>query len=188
MAVKDKDLKRIIDGCKKGKPEHQKELYDRFSSFMFSVCNRYARNYTDAEDVFQEGFLKVFTNINQLRNEAALVWWMKKIFINEALMFYKKQPDLYRIDTVSIEGEPMIENENETIFSRMSIEELTGLIQELPNRMRLVFNMFVIEGFSHQEISGILSISVGTSKSHLHDARKLLRARISQLVKKKNYG
>jgi len=187
LAAKDKDLIRIVEGCKKGSPGHQKELYDRFAPYMFSICNRYAKNYMDAEDIFQEGFLKVFTNIHQLRNVDAIMWWMKKIFVNEALMFYKKQPDLYRLNTYSGEqNERMIEVE--MTISKISTEEISRMIQKLPNKMRLVFNMYIIEGFTHQEISDMLGISVGTSKSNLHDARKMLQARIRQLENNKKYG
>lgn len=184
MAVKDKELKRIVEGCKKGNPGDQKELYHRFASYMLSICNRYARNIMDAEDIFQEGFLKVYANIHQLKRVEAVMWWMKRIFVNEALSFYQKQPDLYRLDNIPEEKGDL--TEEETPVSKISTEEMTLMIQNLPNKMRMVFNMYVIEGYTHQEISDLLGISVGTSKSNLHDARKILQMKIRQFEYQKN--
>ena len=154
---------------------------------MLSLCYRYAKNKPDAEDIFQEGFCKVYENIRQLRNTEAAEWWMKKIFVNEALMFYKKQTALHLVDNVVLLENSMRDNicDNNTILNNLNTDELTRIIQNLPKRMRMVFNMYVIEGFSHQEIADMLEISVGTSKSHLHDARKLLQ---HKLEKTRLYG
>ena len=156
---------------------------------MLSLCYRYAKNKSDAKDIFQEGFLKVFENILQLRNTEAVEWWMKKIFVNEAFKFYKKQTRLYLVDNITLLENSISDyfDDNDDILSKMATEELTRIIQNLPERMRMVFNMHIIEGFSHQEIADMLEISVGTSKSHLHDARKHLQHNI--IIKKiKLYG
>ncbi len=145
---------------------------------MLGLCYRYAKNKSDAEDIFQEGFLKVFENIRQLRNPEVVEWWMKKIFINEAFKFYKKQTGLYLVDDITLLENSMSDNINDDILNKMETDELTRIIQNLPERMRMVFNMHIIEGFSHQEIANMLEISVGTSKSHLHDARKQLQRNI----------
>ena len=149
---------------------------------MLGLCYRYAKNKSDAEDIFQEGFLKVFENIRQLRNPEVVEWWMKKIFINEAFKFYKKQTGLYLVDDIALLENRISDNINDDILNKMGTDELTRIIQNLPERMRMVFNMYIIEGFSHKEIANILEISVGTSKSHLHDARKQLQRNI--LLKK----
>ena len=149
---------------------------------MLGLCYRYAKNKSDAEDIFQEGFLKVFENIRQLRNPEVVEWWMKKIFINEAFKFYKKQTGLYLVDDITLLENNMSDNFNDDILNKMETDELTRIIQNLPERMRMVFNMHIIEGFSHQEIANMLEISVGTSKSHLHDARKQLQHNI--IIKK----
>ena len=176
-------LEKIIAGCISGSVKSQKDLYDRFASIMLSLCYRYAKHKADAEDIFQEGFCKVFENIQQLRNTEAAEWWMKKIFVNEALKFYKKQTRLHLVDDiVSLENSLNDSiGDNNTILNRINTDELTRNIQNLPKRMRMVFNMYVIEGFSHQEIADMLDISVGTSKSNLHDARKLLQHKLKKI-------
>ena len=169
-------MKKIIAGCKHGNTKSKKDLYDRFASLMLSLCYRYAKNKPDAEDIFQEGFLKVYENIRQLRNTDAVEWWMKKIFVNEAFKFYKKKTGLYLVDDINLLGNSI--NDNNNVFNDIATDELTRIIQNLPDRMRIVFNMYGIEGFSHKEIADMLKISVGTSKSHLHDARKQLQHKI----------
>ena len=150
---------------------------------MLSLCYRYAKNKPDAEDIFQEGFCKVFENIKQLRNTEATKWWMKKIFVNEALNFYKTQTRLNLVDDfVFLENSI---SDNNAILNKIETDELTRIIQNIPEGMRMVFNMYIIEGFSHQDIAGMLEISVGTSKSHLHDARKLLQHKLKKI---KLYG
>ncbi len=150
---------------------------------MLSLCYRYAKNKPDAEDIFQEGFCKVYENIQQLRNTEAAEWWMKKIFVNEALKFYKTQTRLNLVDDfVFLENSI---SDNNAILNKIETDELTRIIQNIPERMRMVFNMYIIEGFSHQEIAGMLKISVGTSKSHLHDARKRLQHKLKKI---KLYG
>ena len=185
--MKNRSLKKIIAGCLRGNAKSQKELYDRLAPLMLSLCYRYANNKPDAEDIFQEGFFKVYKNIQQLKNTEAVEWWMKKIFINEAMKFYKKQRRLYLVDDTYIMEHYLLEHnsDNNTILNKMETEKLTQIIQNLPERMRMVFNMYIIEGFSHQEIADMLEISVGTSKSHLHDARKQLQHNINKI---KLYG
>jgi RNA polymerase sigma-70 factor (ECF subfamily) len=168
-------LKKIIAGCIRRNVKSQKDLYERFAPLMLGLCYRYAKNKSDAEDIFQEGFLKVFENIRQLRNPEVVEWWMKRIFVNEAFKFYKKQTGLYLVDDITLLENNISDNINDDILSKMETDELTRIIQKLPERMRIVFNMHIIEGFSHQEIANMLKISVGTSKSHLHDARKQLQ-------------
>lgn len=151
---------------------------------MLSLCYRYAKNKSDAKDIFQEGFLKVFENIRQLRNTDSVEWWMKRIFINEAFKFYKKQTGLYLVDNITLLENSISDyiDNNDNIINKMETDQITRIIQNLPERMRMVFNLHIIEGFSHQEIADMLEISVGTSKSHLHDARKQLQHNI--IIKK----
>ena len=177
-------MKKIIAGCIRRNAKSQKDLYDRFAPLMLSLCYRYAKNKSDAKDIFQEGFLKVFENIRQLRNIEAVEWWMKRIFVNEAFKFYKKQTGLYLVDNINLLENSISNyiNDNDDIINKMETDQITRIIQNLPERMRMVFNMHIIEGFSHQEIADKLEISVGTSKSHLHDARKQLQHNI--IIKK----
>ena len=180
--------KRLVKKCIKGETKAQKELYDLFSAKMLSTCYRYARNKTDAEDIFQTSWLKVYENIHQLRNTDLLEWWMKKIFVNEAFLFYKK---IKRI--VFSDENYLFEQDNradERIIQDIHYDQITKTIQDLPDKMRMVFNLYIIEGFSHKEIAETMEISVGTSKSQLHDARKIIKQKIELLntVKKQKFS
>ena len=171
--------KKIVRACIHGKPVAQQELYDLFSSKMLSVCYRYARNKNDAEDIFQSAWLKIFENLKQLRKIELLEWWMKKIFINEALQLYNKAKKVVLTDEdYYFEG---ANRDDVVILQSFHYDQITQFIQELPNKMRMVFNMYVIEDFSHKEIAEKMEISIGTSKSQLHDARKILQKKIEQL-------
>lgn len=171
------NLKTIIDGCVKNDRGCQKQLYCIYAPGMNSLCMRYARNTVDAKDIFQSGFLRVFENIHQLRNINSVEWWIRKIFVNEAFIFYKKE-----LKTIYTNVEETFSNkliERNSIINDLELEYINTLIQNLPDKMRLVFNLYIIEGFSHQEIADQLNISIGTSKSNLHDARKILIKKIN---------
>ena len=144
---------------------------------MFSICLRYANNNRDAEDIFQEGFYKIYQNIGQVKNAEALSGWIRKIFVNVALEYNRKGHSL----RVVVDND-VIEKSNETTFNTaiddLSFEELTTLIQSLPSGCKMVFNMYAVDGYSHQEIADELCISIGTSKSQLFAARQLLQKKI----------
>lgn len=181
--IKDLNITQIVKDCVKGKPEAQRQLYDIFSGKMLSVCYRYMSNKTDAEDVFQEGFLKVFQNISQLRNEDQVEWWMKKIFINEALQIYHKKKKIEFTDE-----ENKLENnqyDEFNLFSKLQSDEISKILHSLPEKMKITFNMYAIEGYSHKEIAEKLKVTEGTSKSNLHDARRILQEKINILYNEK---
>lgn len=180
------DTKGLIKKCISNDAGAQSEMYNRFAPKMLSVCYRYASSKNDAEDIFQEGFLKVFENLNQLKNYNLLERWMKKIFINEALKLYNNNKQIYLVDNLSLLGG--VANAEYDVLNRLATDEILLLIQDLPHKMRMVFNMYVIEGYSHSEIAAILNISEGTSKSNLHDARKKLQRKIFELEKLKLLG
>lgn len=144
---------------------------------MFSVCLRYAQNKEEAEDIFQQGFYLVYKNINQLKNVDALSGWIKRIFVNVALENNRKIGFLKVIEDMDIVAHTSLIEVNEAL-DHLATEELTALIQQLPTGCRKVFNLYVVEGFSHQEIAEEMKISIGTSKSQLHDARTLLKQKI----------
>ena len=180
------DIREIIKKCIRNDSWAQKELYNLFASKMLSICHRYAKSKDDAEDIFQEGFLKVFENLHQVKNVDSMEWWMKRIFINEALKLYNKNKRISLVEDLSLLRQGL--SVEYSVLDKLSTEEITRLIQKLPDKMRMVFNMYVIEGFSHNEISEMLNISEGTSKSNLHDARKTLQRKISALEKMKLLG
>lgn len=174
-----KTNQKLVKNCIKGNTKAQKELYDLFSARMLSVCFRYAKNKTDAEDIFQSGWLKIFEKIHQLKNIDLIEWWMKKIFVNEALQFYDKTKRLVFTDEDHILDQD--DRSDIKIIQAFHYDRITQMIQDLPDKMRMVFNLFVIEGFSHKEIAGMMDVSEGTSKSNLHDARKILQRKITLL-------
>jgi RNA polymerase sigma-70 factor (ECF subfamily) len=170
----------LLKECKRGKAGSQEELYRRFASAMYGLCLQYASNEDDAQDILQEGFIKVFAKLDQVKNPAALPGWIRRVMINTALEKYRSQVILQRVDDVR---EEQHEESGNDALERITCEELVALIQTLTPRYRMVFNLYAVEGFSHQEIAEELGISVGTSKSNLSRARAILQEKI-----KTNYG
>ena len=173
----------IIEGCVAGKRSAQSALYLKYSSVMLAVCLRYAQNRDEAEDILQEAFLKIFQHISTYRKEGSFEGWMKRIMINHALNYYRKNRKLpfhENIESIN-EMEIMELEEPQAVHAPVSAEKLLALIQKLPPGYRLVFNMFVFEEYSHKEISEALAISENTSKSQLLKARKMLRNRLFEL-------
>ena len=165
----------LLKECKRGKSGSQEKLYQRFASAMYGLCLQYASNEEDAQDILQEGFIKIFTKLDQVKNPAALPGWIRRVMINTALEKYRSQVILQRVD--ELREEPHEDSVNEAL-DRISCEELVALIQTLTPRYRMVFNLYAIEGYSHQEISEELGISVGTSKSNLSRARAILQDKV----------
>ena len=145
---------------------------------MYGICLQYASNEEDAQDIMQEGFVKVFRKLDQLKNPAAFPGWIRRVMVNTALEKYRSQVHLQRIDDVIEEADTAMDNE---IFENLTCQELVVLIQTLTPQYRLVFNLYAIEGYSHQEISEELGISVGTSKSNLSRARGILQKKIKNI-------
>ena len=143
---------------------------------MYSICMRYTQCPDRANDVFQESFYRIYKNIHQLKNVDALSGWIKSIFINTAIEYLKTKP--IHSEKVEHQASDLSLNWNEAI-SNLSIEEITKVIQELPVGCQTVFNMYVIDGYSHKEIAESMQISVGTSKSQLHDARTILKRKLA---------
>lgn len=168
----------LIKGCKRGKPRSQEELYRRFASSMYGLCLQYASGEEDAQDILQEGFIKVFNKLEQVKNPAAFPGWIRRIMINTALEKYRNQMLLQRVD--DLKGD-IPEAGGEEALHSLTCDELVALIQTLSPRYRMVFNLYAIEGYNHQEISDALGISVGTSKSNLSRARAILQQKIKDL-------
>ena len=172
------DLKKIIEECASGNVRAQEKLYRMFAPKMFGVCLRYTKDSTEAEDNLQEGFIKVFTNINKFRHEGSLEGWVRRIMVNVSLEKYRRQHLMHPVEDTGIyENKQFSEN----ILEKMTADEIIELIQQLPPRYRMVFNLFVMEGMNHQEISEEMKISVGTSKSNLARARDILKRKMQKL-------
>lgn len=171
-------LEIIIKGCKQGRPKSQEALYHSFAPAMYGLCLRYASSEADAQDILQEGFIKVFSKLEQVRSPEAFPGWIRRVMINTALEKYRSQTVLQSVD--ELKG-VLAEPETDYGLTRLTCEELTHLIRELTPKYRMVFNLYAIEGYSHQEISEQLGISVGTSKSNLSRARTILQEKIKKI-------
>ena len=165
----------LINGCTKGDRASQKALYERYCRKMLVFCQRYAKSTAEAEDILQEGFIKVFKNISQFRAEARLDTWMTRIMINTALNSQRQK--LYMLPMIDVTEIQLPESE-EISLSSFHLAELITMIQSLPDGCRIVFNLFAIEGYSHKEIGEMLGISEGTSKSQYNRAKVLLRTKL----------
>ena len=169
------EITTLVRDCISGKREAQKRLYQHFQKKMFGVCLRYAKDHTEAEDILQDGFIRVFNHLHQFKNKGSLEGWIKKIMINTALERFRKKEVLY----ISNEVEEYEEQFNyEDTIGEISSQDLMKLIRELTPQYRTVFSLFAIEGYTHQEISKMLKISVGTSKSNLSRARIILQEEV----------
>jgi RNA polymerase sigma factor (sigma-70 family) len=168
---------QIREGCVKGDCKYQQMLYNMFASKMFSVCLRYANEYNSAQDLLQEGFVKVFKNVEKFRGEGSFEGWVRRIFVNTAIEHYRKQVNLYALHDTEARGYEFYE---ENALETLKQEDIMKMIQKLSDGYRTVFNLYVIEGFSHKEIGGMMGISEGTSKSQLARARYLLQKMITE--------
>lgn len=181
-------MPNIIKNCIRGDRDAQSRLYYLYAPVMFVVCQRYARSREDAEDILQEGFIKVFINLEQYRSEGSFEGWMRRIFINCALQKYRSQTSLH---VITLEGEHERSHFlDEQITTDLGVKELISLVQLLPASCRMVFNLYVFEGLKHSEIARHLGISEGTSKSNLFDARKQLQKAVlknREIAKAKGY-
>ena len=169
--------KQLINACKKGDRQAQKRLYDRYSPVMMGVCKRYLYRREDAEDVIVEAFFKILTNISQFKGSGSFEGWMRRIVVNEALMFLRKRHNFHltvEIEHVNISAPMKIEEE-------LAAADIIDLLAKLPTGYRTVFNLYVLEGFKHREIAEILGISINTSKSQLILAKKKLREMLEEL-------
>jgi RNA polymerase sigma factor (sigma-70 family) len=162
----------LIEGCIKGDRKMQEVLYNRFSAKMYAVCLRYSGKAEDAQDILQEGFIKVYKNLHRFRREGSFEGWMRRIFVNTAIEHYRRSANFY---PVSESQENNIEDQSWSAFDKLAAKDLIRLIQELAPGYRTVFNMYVVEGYSHREIAEMLGISEGTSKSQLARAKGLLQ-------------
>lgn len=175
-------IEQIISGCQKNEPKAQEQLYVLFAKKLFGLCQKYSANYSEAEDNLQDGFIQIFKTINQYKNQGSFEGWAKRVMINTALQKFRKIKHLEIITENIPETEDIEVEVNE---KNISIDYLLELIQELPERYRLVFNLYVIDDFSHQEIAEFLEISIGTSKSNLSRARMILKQKIEKKIEKK---
>ena len=167
-------LEKLISECQKNQPKAQEQLYRLFEKKFFGICLKYSTSYADAQDNFQEGFLIIFRKISQYSGKGSFEGWAKRILINNALQKYKG----VRFMEVLKDNIPNVDVEIDK--EEISLDYLLQIIQELPDQYRIVFSLYVLDDYSHQEISEMLSISTGTTKSNLHRARIILKEKIKK--------
>ena len=175
--------KELIKGCAAGNRAFQRALYEGYCRKMMAICLRYARSTEEAEDILQEGFVKVFANLKNFRFESRLETWMTRIMINSALN--QNRQKLYLLPMVDVNDVSIHETE-EISLGHFHFSELVTVVQSLPDGCRMVFNLFAIEGYRHKEIANLLQISEGTSKSQYNRAKSLLQGKLREL--EKEYG
>lgn len=155
----------------------QEELYRRFAPKMYAVCMRYANNADDAQDLLQEGFIKVYRNLEKFRAEGSFEGWVRRVFVNTSIEHFRRKNTLY---SITEKEENVIEDSDITALDNLAEKDIIALVQELSPGYRTVFNMYVIEGYSHKEIGKILGISEGTSKSQLARAKAILQKKVQE--------
>jgi RNA polymerase sigma factor (sigma-70 family) len=166
-------IEQLINDCQKNDVKAQEQLYRLYAPKLFSVSLKYSRNYTEAQDNLQDGFILIFKNIHKYSFKGSLEGWLKKVLTNHILQQYRKESFLAIVDE-NVPEEIEIEIDSDTVSS----EYLMKIIQELPDRYRLVFNLYVLDGYPHQEIAELLNINIGTSKSNLSRAKMILKEKI----------
>lgn len=171
----------LIVGCLQGNRRMQEELYNRFSPRMYAVCLRYAGNAEEAEDILQEGFIKIFKKLDSFRSEGSFEGWVRRIFVNTAIEHFRRKRYLM---PVTEKEENTIEGKYTSVLDELAEKDILSLVQELSPGYRTVFNMYVVEGYTHKEIADMLGISEGTSKSQLSRAKVILQDMVRTFIDK----
>ncbi|MDQ6609447.1 MAG: RNA polymerase sigma factor [Bacteroidota bacterium] len=172
----------LIEGCIQGNRKMQRELYQRFAPKMYGVCLRYAANAEEAEDILQEGFIKVFKKIGSFRSEGSFEGWVRRIFVNTAIEHYRKKIYLQPITDLE---ENTLEGKYLSVLDSLAEKDIINLVQQLSPGYRTVFNMYVVEGYTHKQIAELLGISEGTSKSQLSRAKQILQQLVQTFIEKR---
>ncbi len=177
-------LEELILNCKKQDLKAQEELYKKFSGILFSVCLKYSRDYHEAEDNLQDAFITILSRIEQFKGKGSFEGWMKRIAVNTVLQKYRKQ----RVFNLSNEEQIEEEGKVEVEVSAIPLDFLLKIVQDLPDRYRLVFTMYVLDDYPHKDISEEMGITIGTSKSNLARARKILKTKIEDYYREQEEG
>ncbi len=172
----------LVSGCLRGDARHQQALYEKYKVEMFMLCLRYSKNRAEAEDFLQDGFMQVFRDLHQFDvAKGSLQGWVRKVVLNKVLQQLRKKKLQFAPADVS-DFANLLPAQGENILSMLSAKEITQLIQELPEGYKTVFNLYMVEGYSHQEIADTFGISVNTSKTQLHKARLALQQKVTDLI------
>lgn len=178
-----KYLDNLISSCREGLGDKQEELYLMFYNYAMSICLRYSKDREEAIEIVNDGFVKLFSNLDKYADRTSFKAWLRRIMINASIDYYRRNEKHYHNVDISYAKHEYI---SEDALSKITAKEIMALIQELPPSYRMVFNLFVVEGLNHREISTKLNISIGTSKSNLAIARSKLKRRLIS-VQKESY-
>jgi len=176
--------KQLIEQALLNNRQAQHQLYNMFSPKMLSVCRQYVKDIHHAEDVMITAFMKVFTNLNKFEHKGSFEGWIRKIMVNECIDFIRVKKNVFNHQ--EIENIILSENEDSFEIDTFSVDDIQLLIDNLPDGYRMIFNLYAIEGYKHNEIAKMLKISEGTSKSQLSHARKMLQQQINLLKNQQN--
>lgn len=160
----------------------QEELYNRFSPRMYAVCLRYAGNAEEAEDILQEGFIKVYKKLESFRGEGSFEGWVRRIFVNTAIEHFRRKRYL---QPVTEKDENTLEGNYLSVLDNLAERDILKLVQQLSAGYRTIFNMYVVEGYTHKDIGDMLGISEGTSKSQLSRAKVILQQMVKKFIEEK---
>jgi RNA polymerase sigma factor (sigma-70 family) len=174
----------LIKGCLAGKSEAQRELYNRYAPKLWPVCLRYAKNRMAAEDIMQEGFIRIFKYLEYYKGDGSFEGWLRRTMVNTAINFYKK--NLKNNHERDIDTVYDLSNKDVDAVSKMTADEILSVVQTLPDGYRTIFNLFIVEGYPHKEIAEMLGISENTSKSQLSRARVILQEKINKIYNSDN--
>ena len=177
--MENQKLEQIIKDCIKGKSKAQEFLYVEYAPKMLGVCLRYSNDLSEAEDTLQDGFIKVFQNVKSYKFRGSFEGWMRRIMVNTALEKFRKTRNIQVVEEpweAEDESEEGLNNED------IALDVLLKMIQELPDRYQMVFSLYVLDGYSHNEIAEVMNISVGTSKSNLARGRAILKEKVSRYL------
>ena len=170
----------ILKGCRNDDRKAQEQLYKKYAPVLLGILCRYSRNRQEAEDLLQEGFIKIFRNIDQYREEGVLLAWMRKIMVNTAIRYYQSTIEESRNIRLKDTMERNLADIDTNLLT-YSAEDVTKVLQQLPEGFRMVFNMYALEGYRHKDIAKKLGITVSTSKSQYARARKFLRKMLEKM-------
>ena len=180
----DINLNRMWEGCLQNDRKQQEALYRALAPKMLAVCMRYANDKDEAQDILQEGFIKMFNNVHKYRGDGNLEGWIRRIMVHTAISRYRKLKPMVLVEDMAEEGAISSASQN---ANNLEVNDLMKLIQQLPQAYRSVFNMYAVEGYSHQEIGNKLGITELLSRTTLYRARNILKEKLSQLTSREQY-
>lgn len=174
----------MLNDCRRGREAAMQAFYERFYSYALSVCLAYASDREDAREMLNDGFLKAFRHMGELKNEAVVVPWLRRIMVNTAIDYYRRNRKR-ALDTSTELVEYSLQEpylNDEAIFSQLSVEHILTVLHQLPTPYRMVFSLYVLEGYAHREIADQLGIAESTSRAHLSEANRLLRRALTTQI------